>query len=175
MLLNDDHPGDHPTNGEESYYEDSNGKLNIIANYNKGLPHHFAGQEVGEVNPNDYRKLLKAARTGKQSDFNAIPRGTTDACGRKFVNPQAGLAFDLEGADSHALVTKKDPRIREPEAASEMAELYWMAYCRDVGFNKFDTDPDIGHQTTFRLNMFYKVIIDCMSALTVQFSLDINV
>jgi hypothetical protein len=131
MLLNDDHPGDHPTNGEESYYEDSNGKLNIIANYNKGLPHHFAGQEVGE------------------SDFNAIPRGTTDACGRKFVNPQAGLVFDLEDLDSHALVTKKDPRIREPEAASEMAELYWMACCRDVSFNKFDTDPDIGHQRRF--------------------------
>jgi hypothetical protein len=108
------------------------------------LPHHLAGQEVGEVIPNDYRKLVKAIRTGRQSDFNAIPRGTTDACGRKFVNPQAGLAFDLEGLDSHALVTKKAPRIRDSEAASEMAELYWVAYCRDVSFNKFDTDPDIG-------------------------------
>ena len=27
------------------------------------------------------------------------------------------------------------------EAASEMAELYWMALCRDVNFNNSNADP----------------------------------
>jgi hypothetical protein len=54
--------------------------------------------------------------------------------GLKLINPQSGLAFDLEGADAQALTLPPAPRIDGPENASEMGELYWMALLRDVSF-----------------------------------------
>jgi PAP2 superfamily len=47
----------------------------------------------------------------------------------------------LEGPDSHSLVIPPAPRIDEFEAASEMAELYWMALCRDINFINFTVSP----------------------------------
>lgn len=137
----DDHKGDHPDNGEESSYIDSPNHPNYIGNFTKALPHYLTGNKIGQVIPDGYKKLLKAIKSGKPGDFDKIPRGTTDPCGRKFINPQAGLAFDLEGKDSHAFVIDPAPRISESEAASEMAELYWMALCRDVDFNSFSGNP----------------------------------
>lgn len=132
---------DHPTNGEEDDYRDLQGHHNYIGNYSKVLPHHVAGPEIGEIDPNAYRDLLAAIDTGDPDDFDSIPRGANDACPRKFVNPQSGLAFDLEGPDSHSLVIPSAPRIDGFEAASEMAELYWMALCRDINFNDFTIAP----------------------------------
>lgn len=51
------------------------------------------------------------------------------------TNPLAGKAFDLEGIDSHAVdprLAPPAPRIDGTVAAGEMAELYWMAVCRDI-------------------------------------------
>jgi hypothetical protein len=39
------------------------------------------------------------------------------------------------------LVIPPAPRIDGFEAACEMAELYWMALCRDVNFNNSMDDP----------------------------------
>src|SRR5215207_2724980 len=136
----------HPNNGEEDEYKDADDNRNFIANYTKGLKHHEIGnRDAGEVENEDYKKLLKALKSGKQRDFDAIPFGIRDGRKfRKFTNPQAGFAFDLEGPDSHDLAIREAPRIDEPEAAGEMAELYWMALCRDIEFLKFDTDPLVG-------------------------------
>jgi membrane-associated phospholipid phosphatase len=134
---------DHPTNGEEDDYRDLQGHHNYIGNFSKVLPHHTAGPEIGEVKPYAYRRLLAAVDTGNPDDFDNIPRVVNDACARKFVNPQSGLAFDLEGPDSHSLIIPPAPRIDGSEAASEMAELYWMALCRDINFNDFNGTPII--------------------------------
>ncbi|MCA1990627.1 MAG: transthyretin-like family protein, partial [Coleofasciculus sp. S288] len=84
------------TNGEESAYRNPDNQLSYIANYSKGLPHN----ELGEVEPEAYRALLKALTTGNPDDFEKIPLGTDPKNGgRKLTNPQAGLAFDLEGPD----------------------------------------------------------------------------
>jgi hypothetical protein len=128
---------DHPTNGEEDDYRDLQGHHNYIGNYSKVLPHHAAGPEIGEVDPHAYRALLAAIDTRDPDDFDNISRGANDACARKFNNPQSGLAFDLEGQDSHSLLIPPAPRIDRFEAASEMAELYWMALCRDINFIDF--------------------------------------
>ncbi len=122
-------PVTHPTNGEEELYR------NKIANYSKGLPHN----KLGEVNLKAYNALLRALSTGRPEDFEAIPLGGS----RKLTNPQAGLAFDLEGPDSHHLSTRPSPKIAGPEAASELAEVYWMALVRDVHFMDYDADPTI--------------------------------
>ena len=62
---------------------------------------------------------------------------------RPLVNPQAGLAFDLEGPDSHAIILRPAPRVDGAENSAEMAELYWMALARDVPFES-GSDPTIG-------------------------------
>jgi hypothetical protein len=104
------------------------------------LPHHPIGDpEAGEVIADAYRTMLKAIDSEKALDFENIQLGL----GRKLTNPQAGLAFDLEGPDSHDLFLKPAPRIDRAEAAGEMAEVYWMSLCRDIKFGDFSNDPTV--------------------------------
>jgi hypothetical protein len=131
------HHPDHPTNGEESDYRNANNELNYIANFYKGLQHNTT---TGEVVPEDYRRLLKALATGRPEDFEEIKLGDV----RKLTNPQAALAFDLEGPDVHSLAQPPAPRIDGPENSGEMGELYWMALLRDVPFKDFGSDTGVG-------------------------------
>ena len=117
----------HPDNGDEALY------LTKIGNYSKALPHNG----VGEVDLNAYNSLIAALSSGRPSDFEAIPL----AGQRKLVNPQAGLAFDLEGTDGHQLELPAAPALASAEAAGELVELYWMALLRDGPFTAYHTDP----------------------------------
>jgi hypothetical protein len=139
------HHPDHPNNGDENDYSNRN----YIGNYSKGLPHFDCGDpanliNIGEVKPQPYRRMLRALASGQPYFFGRIPLGGT----RRLVNPQSGLAFDLEGPDSHALKIPPAPRLDSQEAAGEMVELYWMALLRDVNFGNGDfnagSTPDIG-------------------------------
>src|SRR5215475_14902240 len=76
-------------NGDEGRYPSR------FANYSKGLPHN----NLGEVNRNAYQKLLDAIANDDPSLYNAIPLGGIV----RLSNPQASIACDLEGADSHSL------------------------------------------------------------------------
>jgi hypothetical protein len=117
---------EHRNNGEEADYAP-------IANYSKGLPHN----EFGEADPSAYRLLRRAVATGQEEDYERIPLGGD----RPLTNPRAGLSFDLEGPDAQALTMPPAPRIDQPWNSAEMAELYWMALCRDVPFTRFEGDP----------------------------------
>ncbi|MEU4741527.1 vanadium-dependent haloperoxidase [Actinosynnema sp. NPDC023658] len=117
---------EHVNNGEEGDYP-------YVANYGKGLPH----DEVGEVRPDAYNTMLRALATGRPEDFERIPLGR----GTKFINPQAGLAFDLEGPDPQSLAVPPAPRIDSARNSAEAVELYWMALARDVPFTEYDTHP----------------------------------
>jgi len=135
---------EHSCNGEEDDYPSR------IGNYSKALPH----DRLGEVDVLAYEAMLAALASGDPNAFEAIPLGGE----RKLTNPQAGLAFDLEGPDSHHLAIPPAPRIDSPEGASELAENYWMALARDVPFSQYDTDSIIAaavddlsrHFTDFR-------------------------
>jgi hypothetical protein len=72
-------------------------------------------------------------RVGTTEAFEKVPLGGIT----KLVNPLAGMAFDLEGADSHQLCIAPAPPLASPERAHEMVELYWMALCRDVNFSDY--------------------------------------
>jgi hypothetical protein len=120
---------EHADNGDEAIYP------NRIGSFTKCLPHNA----LGEVDPAAYNALLKAVRSGDPADFEAIPLGL----GRKLVNPQSGLAFDLQGPDGHQLAIPPAPRLSGAEIAGEMVELYWAALCRDVPFSDYDTDPTV--------------------------------
>ena len=127
----------HPTNGDETLYP------NKIGSYTKALPHN----DFGEVNLPAYGTLLTAVNSGRPADFDAIQLGL----GRHLVNPQSGLAFDLEGTDSHQLsipaissgvpvAIPPPPALASAEIAGEAVELYWMALLRDVNFNDYPTN-----------------------------------
>lgn len=120
-------PASHPTNGDE------NALPNYIASFCKGLPH----TQVGEVQPSAYQSLLAALVTGTQTAIEGIERGS----GAKFVNPLAGLAFQMEGEDSHCPGMAPPPAFSSAAAADEMVELYWKALARDVPFTDYDASP----------------------------------
>jgi hypothetical protein len=117
----------HLTNGDETLYS------NRIGNYSKGLPHN----SLGEVVPAAYAALVKAATSGDPSDFDAIPVGGT----APLVDPQAGLAFDIEGTDSHQMEIPPAPALASAERAGEAVEVYWQALLRDLPFSQYGTSP----------------------------------
>jgi hypothetical protein len=124
-------------NGDEEDFS------NFIGNYHKGLHH----DNFGEVVPADYQKLRHATTKNNpsQADFANIPI-TNDLgpmFGRKYTNPQAGLATDLEGPDPKKMKMRQAPKVNSDETAAEAVELYWMALLRDVPFTQFDTNPQV--------------------------------
>lgn len=114
-------------NGDETRFP------TFIGNYHKGLPHN----NFGEVVPAAYQTLLDAVK--QKAPFAAI---TLDR-GRKLVNPQAGLATDLEGPDPDKQEILSAPSVDSAEEAAEAVELYWMALLRDVPFVDFGTNADV--------------------------------
>ncbi len=124
----------HPCNGDETLYP------NKIGSYSKALPHNA----FGEVDLPAFASFINALTTGEPADFEAIQLGL----GRKLTNPQAGLAFDLEGADAHALVIPPAPALASAEIAGEQIEHYWQALLRDVSFDDYATHPDAGAAAT---------------------------
>ncbi len=119
------HP-DHPDNGDEGLFP------NKIASYAKALPHN----SLGEVELAAYNTLIHALTTGKPEDFEAITLGGDV----RLTNPQAALAFNLLGPDSHQLAIPPVPAFNTAWAAAEMGELYWQALARDVPFSQYEAN-----------------------------------
>src|SRR5882724_6680594 len=117
----------HPDNQDENLY------ANKLGSYSKGLPHNNDGTVVLSA----YAALVQAVKSGRPSDFDAIPLGGT----RKLTNPQAGLAFDMEGPDAHALVQPPAPAFASRVQAAEISENYWMALLRDVPYSQYPLHP----------------------------------
>jgi len=113
--------------------EDEDRYPNRIGNFSKGLPH----DDIGEVDPAAYDALLTAIASGDPDDFERIPIGGTV----KLANPQAGLAFDLEGTDSGQLTLPPAPALASAERAGEMVEDYWMALAREIPFSQYGQEP----------------------------------
>src|ERR1700730_18098819 len=119
----------HHTNHDEDRYH------TLIGTFSKGLPH----DGFGEVHRDAYETLRRALETGEPEDFAIVPLGGV----AKLSDPQAALAFQMAGADSHHLGIRVPPAFSSAEEAAEMAEVYWQALTRDVPFANYDTDADI--------------------------------
>ncbi len=117
---------DHPDNGDESRYADRS------ASFQKVLQHDDNGDVIGS----EYDQLLRALRSGNAADFENL----TLPGDRNLVNPLAAYAYQLEGADSHALALPPAPEIASDQVQGEMAELYWMALARDISFDNYAVD-----------------------------------
>lgn len=119
----------HPNNGDE-------GALPYrMASFSKGMQH----DANGHVLPASYDKFLTAVRTGLSADWDAVPLAAGAV--RQFTNPQSGLAFVNEGADSHSFAQRPAPAFSSAEEAGEIVENYWMALTRDIPFADYATHP----------------------------------
>jgi hypothetical protein len=78
-----------------------------------------------------------ALGAGSQAALDALTLGGKVP----LVNPLAGLAFDLEGSDSHQLGIPPAPSFSSAPRAAEMVEVYWQAVLRDLPFSQYSTDP----------------------------------
>lgn len=123
----------HPNNGDEALYAPI-----YFASFSKGMLH----DALGHVAPTSYQAFLKAVSSGIPSDFDAIPQAPGAV--RDFTNPQGGLAFSLEGGDSHSFYQKPAPAFSSAEQAGEIVENYWMALLRDVPFADYGTNSLVG-------------------------------
>jgi hypothetical protein len=110
----------------------------FVGNYSKGLRHDAAG----DPEPVSYGTLLRALQSRDPEDFDQIILGPG---GKKLTNPQAGLAFDLEGPDAQELTMEPAPSFASDRAAAEEGELYWMAVARDVPFISYNGNADIAN------------------------------
>jgi hypothetical protein len=130
----------HATNGDEERYADKCGT------YTKSI----LQDGPGRVNLNAYESFMDALQSGKPADFENIIMGGA----RKLTDPQAGLAFDLEGTYSRQFGNTPCPRNQEtmvvvppaPAMASaaygtELIEMYWGSLLRDVPFTEYPSNP----------------------------------
>jgi membrane-associated phospholipid phosphatase len=121
-------------NGDEARYAGRN----HYASFSKGLKHDPASGEVQELS---YASLLAALASGEPAIFEHIRLGAPTGHSAKLTDPQAGLAFDLEGIDSHQLTLPPAYTFRSADEIGEIAENYWMALCRDIPFSAYASDP----------------------------------
>lgn len=128
----------HISNGDDQMYKSEN----HYATFTKGLPHDVNG----EVNPAAYKTLLAALESGQPADFENVVLGSAAVpkAGRLLlVDPQCGLAFELEGTDAHQVTLPPAYAFSSAGEIGEIAENYWMAICRDVPFSNYAADSNI--------------------------------
>ncbi len=123
----EDRVGVQHDNGDEARYPGRWG------NYSKGLLH----DDRGDVVAASYDSMLKALKTGIPADFEAIELGGDVP----LVDPQAGLAYTLEGGDPQSFHLAPAPALASAWRAGEAVEDYWMALLRDLPFSRYETDP----------------------------------
>lgn len=116
-------------NNDRALDIDRGGTLYRTAVFSKTMPHNM----YGEVSDNNFMKLEVALRSGEQPYFDRIVRAPGAV--QKLVNPQAALAFSLDGADAYSVSMAVAPSMTSEETAGEMIELYGMALLRDESFN----------------------------------------
>lgn len=121
------HVPHHTTNDDEAKFPTG------IANYTKGFPH----DQFGEVDPAVYASYQEAVRTGRRADFDALQMGGNTP----LVDPQAGLAFDLEGIDVSQHAIPPFDTLTSPGLAAQAVEVYWQALARDVPFSRYGAEP----------------------------------
>jgi hypothetical protein len=130
----------HQTNGDQQRYPDGS------ATYTKAV----LQDSIGLVNPAAYQTLKTALASGKPLDFENIMMGGS----RTLNGPQGGLAFTLEGTDSHQygsspsphnqeteVVVPPPPAFSSPDWGTELTELYWASLLRDTAFTDYATSP----------------------------------
>lgn len=105
----------------------------LSGNFSKALRHNA----LGEVERDAYLSLIGPLSSGRVADYAGVQMGGPV----KLANPQAALAYQLEGADSNALAIPAPPGFLSERIVGEMVEVYWHALMRDVHFADYGSSP----------------------------------
>jgi hypothetical protein len=150
----------HRSNGDEQRLRGADGRPTYAASFTKCLPHDEHGflqapsdytewvRSIGSGDPRDFRRIrLGPGPLQPNGDFEYTPAGVPKftwaasyppAVGepgvRAWESQGAGLTFELEGPDAQSVTMPPCPSIDSQELIAEMAEVYWMALCRDRPF-----------------------------------------
>lgn len=116
-------------NGDEERYADKRGS------YGKGLKQ----LDTGLVDPVAFKSLVIATQTGLPSDFNKIIMALNPR-ERGLHSPQAGISYNLWGADNSTFAVPPAPTLVSAQRADEVVELYLMRLTNDVAFSAYATD-----------------------------------
>jgi hypothetical protein len=139
--------GELQDNGDSTTYTDFSGT------FSKALEH----QCLGLVQSDSWLSMKTALTSGKFSDFQAIDVGTPVAWpggpNGHLNGPEASLAFDLEGLDSHATnAIGPAPGVATAQTADEQVEHYWAALLRDTPFLNYTTNNSLALAAANDLN-----------------------
>ena len=143
-----------------------------IGNFTKCLPHDADGFLIDPVDydnwvraidsgdPRDFRRLrIGPGPFAADGDFqytdpldpnsppihvwtHNYPAGQEPGV-RAWESQGAGSTYDLEGPDAQAVTMPPCPSLDSQELIAEMAEVYWMAVCRDIAFNAWAGNASI--------------------------------
>ncbi len=108
---------------------------NYAAMFSKGLAHDLISGVLTAAGQIHYQQLLIAMQNGSQSSFNAIQLAGV----LKFVDPQGGMEFCLQGKDSSLHKANQPFSITTSFGAVNLLEIYWMSMARDVLFSDYGT------------------------------------
>lgn len=156
------HDRNHPrhiSNGDEQKfrnYEEGSPPYapSYLMSFTKGMPHNDKTGLVKE--PVDFQSFVKGVDSGNPRDFKEIRLGRHNSCAntwrstkaegaevRAWESQGAGLTFDLEGPDAHAVTMPPAPALGSLELTAEIAEVYAQALLRDVPFTKIADETGI--------------------------------
>jgi hypothetical protein len=141
--------GQLPDNGDSTNFTDFSG------NFSKALIHDC----LGVPDQQSWLSMKTALTSGQFTDFQNImvgnphhPFPTDPQWPNSHLNgPEASLAFDLEGLDSHATKIPPAPSVASAQTADEQVEHYWAALLRDVAFTDYGAST-LAQQAAHDLN-----------------------
>ena len=119
-------------NGDQAQFERMG--LPGFASFTKALAH----DSKGFVNIDSFQSLLEAVQTGSQAAFEKVQLGGGD---RLLANPLNAYSHQLIGDDSNGSRMAPAPKFNSRNTAVDMVERYWMALCRDVPFEQYESSP----------------------------------
>ncbi|MCP5291630.1 MAG: bromoperoxidase [Burkholderiales bacterium] len=137
----------HQSNGDEQRFAGTN----FAMSFTKGLEHNKSNGLI--CNAEDFRAFRSAIDEGYVDAFTTSVPSARDKQ-RQWEAPTAGLVYELQGPDSHAVTMPPAPALGSTELAYEMAEVYELALLRDQPLSDFTatgTNTDIANSLT-RLN-----------------------
>ncbi|MEM9566925.1 MAG: phosphatidic acid phosphatase, partial [Cyanobacteria bacterium P01_E01_bin.34] len=120
-------------NDDEKRFEELG--LPGFASFTKALRHN---PDNGLVETSSFASLLAAIDAGTQTAFETVLLGGGD---RLLANPLNAYSFQLIGNDSNGARMAPAPAFDSRNTAVDMVERYWMALCRDVRFDQYDSSP----------------------------------
>ena len=133
------------TNNDEQRFADLG--LPGFASFTKALKHN---EDNGLVIDSSFQSLLDALDEGTQEAFENVILGgakatpandCSEVAPRRLVNPLNSYSFQLIGNDSNGARMAPAPAFSSRNTAVDMVERYWMALCRDIPFDQYETDP----------------------------------